>query len=79
MARVNFKLKFNADDAVEATKFATEIIADFLDINESEVEDKVSTEMLVEVLEPVEDAVQLGKYTVTVSGQVKNGFIITPR
>jgi hypothetical protein len=79
MARVNFKLKFNADDAVEATKFSTEIIADFLDISESEVEDKVSTEMLVEVLEPIEDAIQLGKYTVTVSGQVKNGFIITPR
>lgn len=78
MARINFKLKFNADDATEANAFATEIIADFLEIDQSEVADKVSTEMLVEVLEEKEDMVQLGKYTVTVNGQLKNGFNLTP-
>ncbi len=78
MARINFHLKFNADDAVEANKFATEIIADFLGIPEPEVAEKVTTEMRVEILEEKEDMTQFGKYTVIVDGQVKNGFILTP-
>jgi hypothetical protein len=78
VARINFHLKFNADDASEATKFATEIIADFLEIPQSEVADKVTTEMRVEILEEKEDTTQFGKYTVIVDGQVKNGFTLTP-
>lgn len=75
MTRVNFNLKFNADNVDVASAVATKVVAEFLGIDESSVSDKVSMEMKVEI---PEEPSALGKYTVIVSGQVKNGFVPTP-
>lgn len=68
--RTSFEIKFNAKDYLEAKELAALHISKFLGIETYEVENKVSVELKVQLVE--------GKFEVTAHGQLKNGFVFTP-
>ena len=68
--RTSFELKFIASDYQSAKEASANHISRFLGITKEEVEDKVDTELKVELVD--------GKFQVTAHGKLKGGFVITP-
>lgn len=76
--RTSFELKILASNLVEAKEKATTEICRFLDIPESELEERVSVELKVsypkaESLAEIEQAVDAQVYQVIAYGSVKQG------
>lgn len=74
--RISFELELTATDAKHAKHLANFYISRFLSIPESEVDEKVSIELKVEINEssPSNDGLEFN-YKVTVFGSLKNQFI----
>lgn len=65
--RTSFELKFTASDYQSAKEAATSHISKFLGITPQEVEEKVDTELKVELSE--------GRYEVTAYSKLKSTFV----
>lgn len=76
--RTSFELKIVASDLQEAKSIVRKQLSDFLDIDESEVEDKVSVEFKVsypkaETISEIEETMAAKLFQVIVFGSVKQG------
>jgi hypothetical protein len=76
--RTSFELKLVASNFEEAKKTASTQIAEFLGIDESELEDRVSVELKVsypkaETVSEIEETVASKVFQITAFGSVKQG------
>lgn len=70
--RTSFELEFETSSYSDAKEIAISRISEFLKIDFTDVEDKVSIEL------KVKDHPEHDGFLVTAHGQLKNGFIFTP-